>query len=460
MGEFPETLPERISGYGLTLIKASALFFVLAAIASIAASFFAPEVSRHLTIALPFVLVGIVASGAILIAPLPFVLHRDGEMKKANSELCKHPRWRKLTASTHGLRASSFLLTIVHLVCVATLSSILVVASFWAILASAQQLFGSNSDLLEGLTANKLMPWATAAFSALVAGLFSFWARDHVEQRLRNLRSEFIQIAASNTDTDPGFALYLRSFNTQGQFKRAGVHTMIWRWFKVAYGMLFFPLVAYEVASTELGFRYFRGKMTFWDAMGQSAAPAWLNFLFASFDVATTHSSELRNTRSSVGELEKVLQEDFEGVLPVVALGRPSGHLGVGVVPTEDTAWRSIAEVLIAKSRLILFLPDNTPGTLWEIELIVRLGLNNKVMYFMPPSTLSLKSRPDYEAEWNGLRKSVATLGLQFPMYADRGAIFYLDAETGSVAHQWAFEYGQRRDLMKKATLVLSAPNR
>lgn len=132
--------------------------------------------------------------------------------------------------------------------------------------------------------------------------------------------------------------------------------------------------------------------------------------------------------------------------------GRDQG--GAGRAPASEENWQDLIEVLYSAASFSVILPSANPGTLWELELLVRSELLGKTLFVMPeqlreaPSgiwysmeddrlfdtgvrTYSASQRHyDFAAEWARATASVEPLGLYLPPYALAGALFVIDPQT------------------------------
>src|SRR5262249_15214686 len=82
---------------------------------------------------------------------------------------------------------------------------------------------------------------------------------------------------------------------------------------------------------------------------------------------------------------EETIMSGFKKLMPIVALGKPGEVQGVGLILMNENTWKDAASGLLRHSSLILCIPSSHPGTVWEMDEIIRNGYLSKAVFLMPP---------------------------------------------------------------------------
>lgn len=121
-------------------------------------------------------------------------------------------------------------------------------------------------------------------------------------------------------------------------------------------------------------------------------------------------------------DLEAALAEVVEAEIPMVALGEPGEHFGVGRIKTTDQQWQDDLRVLAEKALVLFAIPSDRPGTLWELDFIREQGFLRKTVFIMPPKA-QRKAMP-WAEKWQQITSGVKHL--QLPPYEKHGLVFAL----------------------------------
>jgi signal peptidase I len=152
-----------------------------------------------------------------------------------------------------------------------------------------------------------------------------------------------------------------------------------------------------------------------------------------------------RNTLESVGDrsiLGRVWDAELnfaaalESLMPFLALGDRSRSYGAAKLKATDDTWQEEIGGLVRQAKLIVAVPFNRPGTLWEIRLIFAdYTLRTKSLFFMPP----MLRRPlrawrftrHHRRMWEEARHSLELEGIALPPYRRSGCFFMLGQDGG-----------------------------
>lgn len=136
--------------------------------------------------------------------------------------------------------------------------------------------------------------------------------------------------------------------------------------------------------------------------------------------------ASLEAMRGVTDDLESFVSAAVRSVGPLIALGRPGEGIGANRIETAEGAWQNDVDLLVRRSRGVLLVPSDRPGTLWEIQQLAAQGLLSKVIFVMPPRTAG-----DYDsaARWEDARRAVTQLGLELPPYDNNGLLFELESQ-------------------------------
>ena len=95
----------------------------------------------------------------------------------------------------------------------------------------------------------------------------------------------------------------------------------------------------------------------------------------------------------------------------------------------DDREWQKTFHVLAASARLVLLIPSDSPGTVWEINWLKGKGLFNKTIFIMPhindAQTLA-QGQFDVEQHWEKTSRTLLEWGLGMPQYSADGMFFSL----------------------------------
>lgn len=120
---------------------------------------------------------------------------------------------------------------------------------------------------------------------------------------------------------------------------------------------------------------------------------------------------------------------------PMLGLGEPGEHVGVGRVLSSEAEWQEAVQVLAREARAILLLPSSREGTRWEIELVRnRPELLRKSIFIMlakGPGIVAI--RYNVTKEWEQAREYLRGARIYLPPYHWKGLLFTLN-DRGEVA--------------------------
>ena len=133
-------------------------------------------------------------------------------------------------------------------------------------------------------------------------------------------------------------------------------------------------------------------------------------------------------------DFEAVLAKTLEPIAPLVALGRPGEQIGAGRVHCDDDQWQENLVLLAGSAQYIFVVPTDSPGTMWEIDFLVRMKLLQKCFFLMPPR----KSKTDKE-EWRRTVARAQQSGVCLRAYKHKGMIFTIreDGTPGRTRTLW-----------------------
>jgi hypothetical protein len=158
-------------------------------------------------------------------------------------------------------------------------------------------------------------------------------------------------------------------------------------------------------------------------------------------------------------DVESLLARALRKECPLVALGREAEmQEGAGRAAVADEEWREAIVRLAERAVFEVLVPSAHPGTLWELERLVREESLDRTLFLMPeqlreaPSGVWVTTESDrifdagvrsYSAEqhvydvvadWAAVSAHAERLGIRPPPYAPAGALFVLDPSSGDVA--------------------------
>lgn len=102
--------------------------------------------------------------------------------------------------------------------------------------------------------------------------------------------------------------------------------------------------------------------------------------------------------------------------------------IGAGKATASEAEWRSVVRTTAEGADMILVIPFDYPGTMWEVEMIRERGYLPKTVFIMP-ETLGYAR---YETEWEKARTAYARKNLTLPAYEKAGMLFTM-SDDGTV---------------------------
>ncbi|WP_141753564.1 hypothetical protein [Streptomyces agglomeratus] len=153
-------------------------------------------------------------------------------------------------------------------------------------------------------------------------------------------------------------------------------------------------------------------------------------------------------------DLETLLYAALPDDLPLIGAGREGDVLiGAGRVVLAEDSWQQPVIRLAEAASLIILIPSANPGTLWEMQWLLKHGALSRTVFVMPELPLNPRmqysiqpylGRPfvrtyhgkthfrDHAAQWDRAVQAAAQIGLRLPPYRYEGALFTL-ADTGAL---------------------------
>jgi signal peptidase I len=122
--------------------------------------------------------------------------------------------------------------------------------------------------------------------------------------------------------------------------------------------------------------------------------------------------------------------------MPFLAIGDRSRGYGAAKLKLADDTWQAEMRRLATGAKLIVAVPFNRPGTLWEIRQIFSdARVRSKTLFFMPP----MLRRPlrawrltrHHRQMWEDARHSLHLEGVILPPYRRSGCFFMLGQDGG-----------------------------
>lgn len=269
------------------------------------------------------------------------------------------------------------------------------------ILLALADTYGSEVGLfIVGITASVFLFTLLVTLSLTQIDRF----RQKAEDRLA--RIAFIELASG---ASVRFSLYLRAFDTTGQIRSGSGNSFLSRYRAV---------VSYL------------------------ASEIWASIRDSKEDRSESYS-QLFVSRRNHAEIEAAISHDIRSEMPLVALGMHDNRDGAGKVSTTDEHWKDTVTLLINKAERIFCVPDDNPGTLWEVKQLKFLGALDRTVFIMPSSKMLPDRHASFPTDWAHMAESVRNEGLHFPDYDPAGGFFGTNGE-GIVDYRISFSLGSR----------------
>jgi hypothetical protein len=140
-------------------------------------------------------------------------------------------------------------------------------------------------------------------------------------------------------------------------------------------------------------------------------------------------------------DFEAILASAFPAHRPLIALGEPGALLpttpegtktwvdswgipGTGKVRSTESTWQEDLILLANAAEMIVMVPMNFPGTLWEIRWLFNHRMLGKCVFIMPPSMGGARS---YEEHWRASMRILSDLGVEPLAYNPTGRLFVVE---------------------------------
>jgi len=106
---------------------------------------------------------------------------------------------------------------------------------------------------------------------------------------------------------------------------------------------------------------------------------------------------------------------------PFICIDNPKETLNIGSILMSESNWRNKVSPLIQDAKMILMLPSQQTGTLWEFEKILHDGLIEKTLFILP----GLNRRNSYRLSWNETCKTFLNkFEISLPSYEKKLVFF------------------------------------
>jgi signal peptidase I len=174
----------------------------------------------------------------------------------------------------------------------------------------------------------------------------------------------------------------------------------------------------------------------------------------------TLDSAGDRSILGRVWDAELNFAAALESLMQFVAIGNRSRGYGAAKLELSDNSWQAKMPRFASQAQLIIVVPFNRPGTLWEIrQICLDNAIRHKALFFMPP----MMRRPlrawrltrRHRRMWEDARHSLELEGLALPPYRRSGCFFMLRRD-GGVLHVFPFDQFSTEFLR---TLLLTVDN-
>ena len=164
-------------------------------------------------------------------------------------------------------------------------------------------------------------------------------------------------------------------------------------------------------------------------------------------------------TKSMFGtDLEFGLRRALRLFGPLIGLGKPGEHIGIGRYKTTESNWQDVARMLMDRSKGIFIIPANQPGTLWEIDTVVNdQGLLHKTVWIYPPSKTDIIGN-----DWAIVQGLLGESDIKFPDRPENCCAFTLtsDDDALSVDKKVDFDRTQSTHKLQEAAGFIYRPAR
>jgi hypothetical protein len=178
------------------------------------------------------------------------------------------------------------------------------------------------------------------------------------------------------------------------------------------------------------------------DSLQSTSSPKRKYILYLRpFDSTRQIAEIVKNKNATVGtaagtyELEAQLRKACRNWMPVLGLGRSLEMIGgVSRIELSDDDWQGAALTLIQNASLIVLVPVENPGTLWELEQIL-LGAPKRRTVFVneyegwTPDGSPFVQRDD----WSRLSGLFEAHGLSLPAFDNLGRLVFFGTSSKPV---------------------------
>lgn len=132
--------------------------------------------------------------------------------------------------------------------------------------------------------------------------------------------------------------------------------------------------------------------------------------------------------RDEYVHLEEQIADMIRLVCPVIALGRKL-PIGPGYISSDN--WQNDVSLLMKHAAVILVLPDETPGMVYEIDHIIQNSYLPKTFFVGPPTA---QNTEHWKKQWKVINVQLESAGFHVPAYRDTGLVFlYLQERSNPI---------------------------
>lgn len=144
-------------------------------------------------------------------------------------------------------------------------------------------------------------------------------------------------------------------------------------------------------------------------------------------------------------DLEFNLRKSLRFFAPLIGLGSPGEHIGIGRYKTSNENWKPVVEMLMHRAQGIFFIPGSQAGTIWEMQKIFSDNiLLEKTVWIIPVSKDNM-----VELDWSKVQEKFSDTDLLLSRAPSAPCAFTLTRHLSKITKSQQIDLGKTHSRRK-----------